>query len=55
MSSCLSIHWNSFTPNKWKWGKIKSLVHRALDIFSNNQCLEIQLKHIQSSFNKING
>ena len=31
------------------------MVHRALDIFSTDQYLEIQLKHIRSRRNKING
>ena len=31
------------------------MVHRALDILSTDQYLEIQLKHIRSRRNKING
>ena len=36
-------------------GNKKTLVHRAYDICSTNQYLEIELKHIQSSFNNWNG
>ena len=48
------IHWNSFAANKWKWGTIKILVYGVCDIYSNDECLPIELKHIRSSLNKIN-
>ena len=54
-NSDLYIHWNSFDQNKWKLGTIKTLVHRAYDICSTDQYLEIELKHTLSSFNEING
>ena len=36
-------------------GNNKTLEHRAYDICSTDQYLEIELKHIQSRFNNLNG
>ena len=54
-NSDLYIHCNSFTQNKWKWRTIKNLVHKVYDTWSTDQYLEIELKHIRPSFNKMNG
>ena len=54
-NSDLCIHSDSFVPHKWKWETIKILLHRAYDICSTVQYLAIELKNVQSTFNKING
>ena len=44
-----------FHTNQMEMGNNKTLVHRAYDICSTDQYLEIELKHIQSRFNNLNG
>ena len=34
------INWKWFAPNDWKWGTLKTLVTRAFDIFSTDECLK---------------
>ena len=35
----LYIHWNSFAPNNWKWGKLKTLVRTAFETCSTHEYL----------------
>ena len=50
----LYIHWNSFAPNNWKWGTLKTLVRRAYETCSIDEYLRDELKYIRSTFNEIN-
>ena len=50
----LYIHWNLFPPNNWRWGTLKTLVRRAYETCSTDECLGDQLKHIRGTFNEIN-
>ena len=50
----LYIHWNSFPPNNWKWGTLKTLVSRAYKTCWTDEYLGDQLKHIRGTFNEIN-
>ena len=48
------INWKSFSPNNWKWETLKTLVTRAFDIFSTDEYLEEELKHIRKVFHHRN-
>ena len=41
------LNWNSFCPQSWKRGTLKSLVQRAHLICSTEDLLKIELNHIQ--------
>ena len=49
----LYIHWNSFAPNNWKFGKLETLVRRAYETCSTDEYLRDELKHIRVTLNKI--
>ena len=46
----LNISWKSFSPNKWKWGTLKTLVSRTYDICSTEKYLIEELNHIETVF-----
>ena len=50
----LYMHRNSFAPNNWKWGTLKTLVRTAYETCSTDEYLRDELKHIRSTFNEIN-
>ena len=50
----LYIHWDFLAPDKWKWGTLKTVVHRASETCSTDEYLRDELKHIRSTFYKIN-
>ena len=50
----LYMHRNSFAPNNWKWGTLKTVVRRAYETCSTDEYLRDALKHIRSTFNEIN-
>ena len=47
--------WNSFAPNTWKRGTLRSVITRAYDVCSNDQFLKQELSKIKTDFLKING
>ena len=44
------IHWNSFAPNNWKQGTIKTLIRRACQTCSTDEYLRDELKNIFEEF-----
>ena len=46
----LYINWESFSPNNWKWGTLKTLVSRAYDICSTEKYLKEELNDIETVF-----
>ena len=49
------MHWNSFAPNTWKRGTLRTLIMRAHIICSNNVFLKTELQHIRDAFHLKNG
>ena len=49
------LHWNSFAPETWKRGTLRSIINRAYDICSNDEFLRLELSRIKHDFIKING
>ena len=48
------LNWNSFCPQSWKRGTLKSLIQRAHLICSTEDLLKTELNHIQKVFLEIN-
>ena len=44
------LYWESFAPNKWKWGTLKSLTKRTYDICSTQELLKKELNYIEKVF-----
>ena len=40
----------SFAPDKWKWGTLKTLTKRAYDVCSNQELLRKELNYIEKVF-----
>ena len=53
--SDIHLHWNAFTPIKWKKGTLRTLLLRALNNCSNINLLEKEIGHLELVFKKING
>ena len=49
------LHWESFTPEAWKRGTLKTLLFRAHAICSNKELLDKEVKHLKHVFITING
>ena len=49
------LHWQSFSPTTWKRGTLQALVSRAFKMFSNDQHLQNEIKHLKKVFRDING
>ena len=49
------LHWESFTPNTWKRGTLRTLVLRALAICSMKELLDQEINHLQHVFVTFNG
>ena len=49
------LHWNSFSPNTWKRGTLRSFITRACDVCSNDEFLKQEISKIKTDFLKING
>ena len=49
------LHWESFTPEAWKRGTLKTLLFRAHTICSNKELLDKEVKHLKHVFITING
>ena len=49
------LHWESFTPEAWKLGALKTLLFRAHIICSNNNLSDEEVKHLKHVFITING
>ena len=49
------LHWESFMPETWKRGSLKTLMFRAHTICSNKELLEKEVKHLKHVFIAING
>ena len=52
--SDIYLSWNSFCPQSWKRGTLKSLVQRAHLICSTEDLMKTELKHIQKVSHEIN-
>ena len=46
----ISLNWESFPPNKWKWGTLKTLTKRAYDVCSTQELLQKELNYIEKVF-----
>ena len=44
------LNWESFAPDKWKWGTLKRLTKRAYDVCSNQELLQKELNYIEKVF-----
>ena len=44
------LNWESFAPNKWKWGTLKTLTKRAYDVCSTQELLQKELNYIEKVF-----
>ena len=49
------LHWESFMPDTWKRGSLKTLMFRAHTICSNKELLEKEVKHLKHVFIAFNG
>ena len=49
------LNWNSFAPNTWKKGTLKTLVQRAYTVCSTDQYLQNELDHLKNVFHMKNG
>ena len=49
------LHWQSFSPTTWKRGTLQTLVSRAFKVWSNDQHLQNEIKHLKKVFRDING
>ena len=54
-NSDIYLHWQSFTPLRWKQGTLRTLVLRAHTICSNKEFLNKELTHLRKVFNEYNG
>ena len=43
------LNWDSFAPDNWKWGILKTLTKRAYDVCSNQELLQKE-KYIEKVF-----
>ena len=50
----IDFHLISFTPNKWKWQALKTLVRHAYGACSNDYYLGCELQQLQKVFHKQN-
>ena len=48
------LHWQSFSPTTWKRGTLQTLVSRAFKVWSNDQHLQNEIKHLKKVFRDIN-
>ena len=53
-NSDIYLNWNSFCPQSWKRGTLRSLVQRAHLICSIEDLLKTELNHIEKVFLEIN-
>ena len=53
--SDIYLHWDSFAPQSWKRGTLKTLLLRAYWICSDEYLLEKEIKHLKNVFIKVNG
>ena len=49
------LHWESFAPNTWKRGTLRTLVLRAHAICSTKELLDQEINHLQHVFVTFNG
>ena len=49
------LEWESFAPNTWKRGKLRTLVLRAHAIYSTKELLDQEINHLQHVFVTFNG
>ena len=54
-NKCIYLHWNSFAPETWKRGTLRSIINRAYDICSSDEFLRLEFSRIKHDFIKING
>ena len=47
------LNWESFAPNKWKWGALKTLTKRAYHVCSSQELLQKELNYIEKVFASI--
>ena len=51
----LYIHWQSYAPEGWKVGTLKTLIHRAYTVCSTPESRRVELDHLKRVFSDING
>ena len=44
------LNWNSFGPNSWKWGTLRTIVTRGFEICSTDTFLEEEIEYIRAVF-----
>ena len=44
------VNWNSFQPNSWKWGTLRTLVTRPFEICSTDTFLEEEIEYFRAVF-----
>ena len=49
------LDWDSFSPNSWKVGTLKTLLLRAFVVCSNEQSLNRGIEHLRNVFHHTNG
>ena len=49
------LDWDSFSPNSWKVGTLKTLLLRAFVVCSNEQSLNRGTEHLRNVFHHTNG
>ena len=54
-NNSIFIHWNSYSPKKWKIGTLSGMIRRAYVICSNKEELDKELAHLKKVFTTING
>ena len=49
-STHIYVNWNSFEPNSWKWGTLRTLVTRPFEICSTDKFLEEEIEYVRAVF-----
>ena len=49
-NSNINLNWNSFGPNSWNCGTLRTIVNRAFEICSTDNFLEEEIEHIRAVF-----
>ena len=50
ISTNIYLNWNSFGPNSWKWGTLRTVATRAFEICSIDKFLEEEIEYIRAVF-----
>ena len=49
-NSNINLNWNSFGPNSWNWGTLRTIANRPFEICSTDNFLEEEIEHIRAVF-----